>query len=195
MANHSLAPGLLLAAPRLGDPNFQRTVVLLGRHESGGALGWVINGRALRSVREILTDANLVPDGVSLPKTPSFEAIARIGGPVQTNSGWLAFRRDVARPIAGEIDIGPDLAVTGDAGVLGEVIRGGDPAFFRLFLGYAGWGPGQLEAEVKEGAWLPAPVDAGLLFDIEAEDLWDAAYKRTVGIAPAAFTSTKRGLA
>jgi putative transcriptional regulator len=155
----------------------------------------VINGRALRSVREILTDANLVPSGIELPNTTSFDSIARVGGPVQTNSGWSAFRRDAARPIAGEIDIGPDLAVTGDAGVLGEVIRGGDPRFFRLFLGYAGWGPGQLEAEVKEGAWLPAPVDASLVFDTDAEDLWDAAYKRTVGIAPAAFTSTKRGLA
>lgn len=195
MANHSLAPGLLLAAPRLGDPNFQRTVVLLGRHEAAGALGWVINGRALKSVRELLTTADLVPEGITLPANASFDAVARIGGPVQSNSGWLAYRRDVSRPLVGEIDIGPDLAVTGDAGVLGEMIRGGDPAAFRFFLGYAGWGPGQLEEEIKEGSWLPAPVNASLVLDMDVEGLWDAAYKLTVGIAPAAFTSTKRGMA
>ncbi len=195
MANHSLAPGLLLAAPRLGDPNFQRTVVLLGRHESGGALGWVVNGKALRRVRTLLEDAGLVPDGVTLPSTASFDAIARSGGPVQTQSGWLLYRRDPSLAIAGEIDVGPDLAVTGDASVFDTVLRGGKPRAFRLWLGYAGWGPGQLETEVQEGSWLPVPVDADLVLDGDVDDLWEAAYERAIGTLPGAFTSTRRGSA
>jgi putative transcriptional regulator len=64
-----------------------------------------------------------------------------------------------------------------------------------LLLGYAGWGPGQLEAEVQAGAWLPAAVDAQLVFDTTTDALWDAAYHRSIGVAPGAFVSTRRGSA
>jgi putative transcriptional regulator len=149
----------------------------------------------LRSVHELLVEANIVPDGVQLPRTPSFDAIARVGGPVQTNTGWLVYRRDPTHVFAGEIDVGEQLAVTGDATLLAEVMRGGEPREFRMFLGYAGWGPGQLEAEVQAGAWLPAPVDADLVFDTEPDAVWDAAYRRFIGTVPGAFTSTKGGSA
>jgi putative transcriptional regulator len=195
MRNNRLAPGLLLAAPRLGDPNFERTVVLLGRHEPDGALGWVVNGRAVMPVRELLENAGLVPAGVPLPGAAAFDLPVRVGGPVANSTGWLLYRRDPARPVAGEIDVGPELAVTGDASVLAEVIRGGAPRDFRMLLGYAGWGPGQLESEMSAGAWLPADVDAPLLLDVAHSKLWDEAYHRAIGAAPAAFTSTRRGQA
>src|SRR4051812_18861510 len=72
METDELAPGMLLAAPSLHDPNFERTVVLLGRSGGEGALGWVINGRELMSVRELLTSAELVPAGVTVPRTAVF---------------------------------------------------------------------------------------------------------------------------
>ncbi len=194
MSSRSLAPGLLLASPRLGDPNFDHTVVLLARHDAEGALGWVVNGRALTAVGELLASAGLVPEGVTLPGTPAFARPARVGGPVSPASGWIV-HRPADGTLSGAIDAGPEIAVTGDVEALGVVIRGGYAADFRLLLGYAGWGPGQLEAELRAGAWLPADVHGAMLFDTAAEALWNAAYHRTIGAAPAAFTSTRGGSA
>ncbi len=194
MVNHrSLAPGLLLAAPRLGDPNFEHTVVLLARHDDNGALGWVLNGRALGSVKELLAGAGLVPDGVSLPDVGPYARSARVGGPVQPGTGWVLYRRD-GRSLSGEIDAGSDLAVTGDMDALSAILRKQDRDF-RLVLGYAGWGPQQLESEVRQGVWLPADVDADLVFDGDPEALWGAAYERTVGVLPGAFVNTRGGSA
>jgi putative transcriptional regulator len=195
MGIKNLAPGLLLAAPRLGDPNFERTVVLLGRNTVEGSLGWVLNGRPLSRVDELLRGSGLLPAGASLPPSPAFQLPARVGGPVATESGWVVYRRDVRRPLAGEVDAGPDVAVTGDASALAGILRGEAPQDFRLVIGYAGWAPGQLESEVQAGAWLPAPIDAALLFGTEPERLWDEAYRTLIGAAPGAFTSTRRGSA
>jgi putative transcriptional regulator len=195
MSIKSLAPGLLLAGPRLGDPNFEHAVVLLGRHEPEGSLGWIINGRAMSPVAELLRGSGLVPAGTTLPASPAFELAARVGGPVSTETGWVLYRRSLAQPLPGEIDAGNELAVTGDASALAAILRGEAPQDFRLVVGYAGWGPGQLEAEVRAGSWLPTPVDASLVFDTDPEQLWDAAYRQLIGAAPSAFTTTRRGSA
>jgi putative transcriptional regulator len=189
----SLAPGLLLAAPQLGDPNFERTVVLLARHDASGALGWVVNGRTLGVVRELLRDAKLIPEGVELPHAGPYGRSARLGGPVQGSTGWVLYRRD-AGALAGEIDVGDELAVTGDLDALGELLRKQDRDF-RLLLGYAGWGPEQLEGEVKQGVWLPADIDAELVFEGDPEALWDAAYQQTIGTLPGAFIGSRGGSA
>lgn len=188
----SLAPGLLLAAPRLGDPNFERTVVLLARHDDSGALGWVVNGRKVAPVAELLKGSGLVPEGVEVPATAAFTRAARVGGPVSPETGWVFYQR-APEALAGEIDVGEELAVTGDLEALGSVVRDG-ARDFRLFLGYAGWSPGQLDAEVRAGVWLPADVDAELVLG-EEEDLWERAYQRTIGAAPAAFLSARGGSA
>ena len=191
--SRGLAPGLLLAAPRLGDPNFEHTVVLLARHDAQGALGWVINGRALGSVRELLSNSELVPEGVTLPDVGPYARPARVGGPVQAATGWVLYRRS-SGALAGEIDAGSELAVTGDMEALSALLRTQDRDF-RLMLGYAGWGPEQLESEVRQGVWLPADVDADLVFDGDPEALWDAAYQRTIGTLPGAFVRTRGGSA
>ncbi len=185
----TLAPGLLLAAPRLGDPNFERTVVLLARHDDSGALGWVINGRALGPVRELLTGSQLVPDGVTLPEGGPYARIARVGGPVHPATGWVLYRR-AAGALAGEIDVGSELAVTGDVDALAALLHKQDRDF-RLMLGYAGWGPQQLDGEVSQGVWLPADVDADLVFDGDPDALWEGAYRQTIGTSPGAFVRTR----
>jgi putative transcriptional regulator len=188
----SLAPGLLLAAPRLGDPNFERTVVLLARHDETGALGWVINGRPTGAVGELLVSSRLIPEGVEVPRNTAFNRVARMGGPVSPESGWVLYQRG-ENPLPGEMDVGESLAVTGDLDALRQVIREGRDDF-RLFVGYAGWSPGQLEGEVRAGVWLPADVDASLVLT-EADDLWEQAYQRTIGAAPGAFVSSRVGSA
>jgi putative transcriptional regulator len=190
-----LAPGFLLASPQLGDPNFERTVVLLGHHDKEGALGWVLNGRELVPVRQLLRDADLVPSGVTLPETEAFTTAVRVGGPVMPGSAWLVYWRDEgASAYEGEHDLGGGVAVTGSREAVEAVARGEGPRKFRLFLGYAGWGPEQVESEIGAGAWLPASFDPSLLA-LEAGELWAIGYQQTVGTVPMAFTGSQRGSA
>ena len=188
-----LAPGLLLAAPSLHDSNFERRVVLLGRHGSEGALGWVINGRELMAVGELLQSSDLVPSGQVIPTSAPFERAACVGGPVAPAAGWLIYRR-LPESLPGEIPVGPEIGVSGELAAFSALLGGGGPAMFRLLLGCAGWAPGQLESEISAGAWLPASVDVDLVFDTPLAGIWDGAYHRSVGADPAAFTS-RRGQA
>jgi putative transcriptional regulator len=193
MPTDELAPGMLLAAPSLRDPNFMHSVVLLGRSGDDGALGWVVNGRELMSVRELLTSSELIPPGTSVPDSPAFASAVRLGGPVAPAAGWLVYRR-LSEPLPGEITVGTDIGVTGEMAAFSALMEGKGPADFRMLLGCAGWAPGQLEAEISAGAWLPAPVEAGLVMDSQAAFVWDEAYHLTVGTEPAAF-SRHRGKA
>lgn len=193
MPTDELAPGMLLAAPSLRDPNFMHSVVLLGRSGDEGALGWVVNGRELMSVRELLTSSELIPPGTAVPDSPAFASAVRLGGPVAPAAGWLVYRRQ-PKPLPGEITVGADLGVTGEMAAFSALIEGKGPADFRMLLGCAGWAPGQLESEISMGSWLPAPVEAGLVMDSQAAFIWDEAYHLTVGTEPAAF-SRHRGKA
>lgn len=184
---------MLLAAPSLRDPNFMHSVVLLGRSGEEGALGWVINGRELMSVRELLTSSELIPAGTEIPDNPAFASAVRLGGPVAPAAGWLVYRR-LPQPLPGEIVVGNEIGVTGEMAAFSAVIEGNGPTDFRMLLGCAGWAPGQLEAEIGAGAWLPAPVEAGLVMDSPAAFVWDEAYHLAVGTEPAAF-SRHRGKA
>lgn len=193
MAFRTLAPSLLLAAPRLKDPNFERTVVLLGKHEQDGALGWILNGANLHSVGELLRAAELLPSEGELPDTQAFRRRARIGGPVHPESGWLLYHtRNASFP--GEVELGR-LAVCNRPEALQAVIQGEPPHDFRLFLGYAGWGPGQLESEMKEGVWFPGPFDPDLILETTGESLWEEAFERATGLPPSHFTHSEWGRA
>lgn len=193
MAFRSLAPSLLLAAPRLDDPNFERTVVLLGRHESDGALGWVLNGTGLHPVGELLRAADLVHPRQGPLRGESFQREARVGGPVHPESGWLVYRTSAAS-FSGELAV-DDLAICSNPEAIRAVVRGDPPHEFRLFLGYAGWGPGQLEAEMKAGVWFPSQLDVDLVFGGTPEDLWEEAFREATGVAPSQFTHKTWGLA
>jgi len=193
MPTDDLAPGMLLAAPSLRDPNFMHSVVLLGRSGDEGALGWVVNGRELMSVRELLTSSELIPPGTEIPDSPAFSSAVRLGGPVAPAAGWLVYRRQSA-PLPGEITVGDDLGVTGEMAAFSALMEGKGPADFRMVLGCAGWAPGQLETEISTGSWLPAHVEADLVMDSPAAFVWDEAYHLAVGTEPAAF-SRHRGKA
>jgi putative transcriptional regulator len=193
MPTDDLAPGMLLAAPSLRDPNFLHSVVLLGRAGDEGALGWVVNGRELMTVKELLTSSELIQPGQPIPDTAAFSSAVHLGGPVAPAAGWLLYRR-LPEPLPGEIAMGPELAITGELAAFGNLLNGQGPTEFRMLLGCAGWAPGQLEAEISAGAWLPAAVATSLVMDSQTPYIWDEAYHLTVGIEPAAF-SRHRGKA
>lgn len=190
----SLEPGFLLAAPSLGDPNFEATVVLLGTHDDDGSLGWVINGRTIDEGATIVRATGLVAASATLPE--GFSRAALSGGPVSPETVWICYRRVIGEALLpNTICIGDDIGVTATPDALRTLVAGEGPRDFRLLVGYAGWGPGQLQREVAEGAWLPAAASAELLFDAEPKAIWRRAYADTIGTVPAAFVSTHRGSA
>lgn len=193
MPTDDLAPGMLLAAPSLRDPNFMHSVVLLGRAGDDGALGWVVNGRELMTVHELLTASELIPAGQAIPDTAAFGSAVRVGGPVAPAAGWLLYRRG-DEPLPGEMAIGPELGITGEVAAFTALLAGKGPTDFRMLLGCAGWAPGQLEAEIGAGAWLPTAVAPALVMDAQSSFVWGEAYHLAVGTEPAAF-SRHRGKA
>jgi putative transcriptional regulator len=164
----SLKGKLLVAAPTLLDPNFQRTVVLICEHGDEGALGLVLNRRTPLPVEEAVPElADLLGDDEQL----------WAGGPVQAQSIVLL----------ADFDAPPEevLMIAGDVGL---VLQGADLPDLeasarraRAFLGYAGWGPGQLDGELEREDWIVAPSDPDDAFTDDADGLWGRALARKGG--------------
>ncbi len=193
MSIHAIEPGFLLAAPRLGDPNFEGAVVLLGVHDDEGSLGWTLNGPLVDDAATIVRATSLVSAGDTLPAAFSHPALR--GGPVSPASVWILYQREHQAPLLpGSIAIGEQISVTGSVEALRRLIAGSGPKTFRLIVGYAGWGPGQLAGELSRGAWLPGAADASILFGKDTTTLWQRAYRKTIGNVPQAFVPT-RGIA
>jgi putative transcriptional regulator len=187
----SLAPGLLVAAPALTDPNFSRSVVLLAAHGEDGAFGWVLNGRRLMSLAELVTHTEMKCDAIQS------EGSVHLGGPVGQGQVWLLYRTE-ERPaqISDEhqFDLGIGITASTSQKVLEAMTRGKAPPSLRGVMGFANWEPWQLENEIRIGAWLPTDAEASLVFDASLDDIWDLAYRR-VGASPMAFGALHLGAA
>jgi putative transcriptional regulator len=185
----SLAPGFLVAAPPLGDPNFDRSVVLLAAHGPDGAFGWVINGRELMTMGELLVRAQIAE------AAPAVAGSVRVGGPVSPDQVWVIYRPDERfAGLEGELTLGDGVAASASRRVLELVRDGAVPERLLAVAGYAGWAPLQLEAEIRRGSWLPTDFAPELVFDVPSEKLWNAAYER-IGATPIAFTTRTVGSA
>jgi putative transcriptional regulator len=185
----SLAPGLLVAAPPLGDPNFDRSVVLLAAHGPDGAFGWIINGRELMTVPELLLRAEVTDRTIDTPGT------VRVGGPVAPEQVWLVYRTEDRLPgIDGQFDVGQGITASASRKVLEAIASGHHTKSLVGLVGYAGWAPMQLENEIRAGAWLPTDVAADVVFDVPRDELWQRAYER-IGTTPIAFTTRTVGSA
>jgi len=185
----ALAPGFLVAAPPLGDPNFDRSVVLLAAHGPEGAFGWIINGRELMSVPELLLRADITEKHIEVPGS------VRVGGPVSPEQVWLIYRtEDRFADVEGQFDVGPSITACASRKILEVVATGRAPKTLMGLVGYAGWAPSQLENEIRVGAWLPTDLDAKVVFDVPSDDAWTAAYAR-MGTTPIAFTTRTVGSA
>jgi putative transcriptional regulator len=180
----SLAPGLLIASPPLGDPNFERTVVLLALHGPRGGLGFVINRIAPLKLGEVMSLAGYGERAGAAP------GAVYVGGPVEPGSGWiLCGDPDLAGGAEGVIDVTQRVKISSSRNAFDALARdleapdgaAGDRV---VFLGYSGWGPGQLEGEIAQGAWLPAPFDAAVVFEIDVDKRWEAAHA-LIGVSPA----------
>jgi putative transcriptional regulator len=163
----SLRGSLLIAAPGLVDPNFWRTVVLVGEHSEEGALGVVLNRTSETPVDEA------VPELAQLAEEMGD---VHVGGPVQPSA--VVVLADFAEPPDPEVLVVESvgfLPAEVDPDSLGPLRRA------RVYVGYAGWGPGQLDSELEEGSWIVEPAVADDVFTSEPEDLWSSVLRRKGG--------------
>jgi putative transcriptional regulator len=159
---------LLIAMPAMGDPNFSQTVTLICEHNSDGALGLILNKPLPMRMAEIFEQLE-----IDIAAGPLQQRHVLRGGPMQTDRGFVVHRA------GGEWDstikVSDTLHVTTSRDILAAMARGEGPDDAFVALGYAGWGGGQLEEEIRANAWLSAPVDLGLIFELPFASRWEAA--------------------
>ena len=159
---------LLVAAPSMNDPNFKQTVIFMIEHDEHGALGIVLN-RVLGAApaAEVLKGLGVDADGAS------GQMRVFLGGPVQPEVTFVLHSTDYENSDTHKIvDGAAGISVTGDASILEAISQGKGPHKSLIALGYSGWGPGQLEAEIAHDAWYVAPVDPDVVFGEDVDAKW-----------------------
>lgn len=176
--NPYLAGRLLVAMPGIGDPRFERAVILLCEHDETHAMGLAVN-RPVEglTVTDLLSRLGVEPE----PGAP--EDLVLLGGPVETERGFVLHTRDRgAGP--GSVHIGGDLTLTASREILQVLAaREGRPRRAVMAVGYAGWDAGQLEREIRDNVWLTCEPDEALLFDDDHEHKWSRALAK-IGVSP-----------
>jgi putative transcriptional regulator len=159
---------LLIAMPAMGDPNFAQTVALICDHSSDGALGLILNKPMPMRMSEIFEQLE-----IEVASGPLRQRRVLRGGPMQTDRGFVVHR--AGGHWDSTLKVSETLHVTTSRDILAAMARGEGPHDAVVALGYAGWSGGQLEDEIRSNAWLSAPVDLGLIFELPFESRWEAA--------------------
>ena len=169
-------PTLLLSMPQLQDPNFARTVVLLCDYAPEGAFGLVLNRPTDMRATSMVKLEPPVVGGNALPLC--------IGGPVEPERGWILLGEEPADAEYRMIREG--LYLSTSPALLRQVLSASPAPRARVLAGYAGWGPGQLDEELAQSAWLMGEVEVDLVFDIDSSAMWETAIRR-LGADPSAL--------
>jgi putative transcriptional regulator len=172
----TLAGQFLIAMPGLADPPFSRGVALVCQHDEDGAIGLLVNQLSEYRLGDVLAQMKLGCDDPELSDAPVL-----IGGPVQQERGFV-LHREPGRWEA-SYRINDEWSVTTSRDILVAIAAGEGPRQVLMALGYAGWGAGQLEQELKDNAWLTAEANERVVFDTPLEERWSAA-AGLVGIDP-----------
>ena len=165
---------LLIAMPQMNDPRFARTVIYICAHTADGAMGLVVN-REIEALtfpdllKQLNIDAEVVDDRIQV----------LFGGPVETGRGFVLHSSDYVQNATMLVDKRVGLTATME--VLKDIASGNGPRLNLLALGYAGWGPGQLDAEIHANGWLTVPADDELIFDPDLDNKWERALAK-IGI-------------
>jgi putative transcriptional regulator len=164
----SLQDHFLIAMPAMADPNFTQTVTYICKHDAEGAFGIVINRPSDLSLGEMLGQL-----AIDIKDRTAIEHPVLHGGPVEPERGFVIHRSEL--PFEATLDVGQDLKLTSSPDVLAALGRGAGPEPFIVALGYAGWGGGQLEAELATNTWLTVPANPTIVFATPFEQRWTAA--------------------
>ena len=167
---------LLIAMPGMRDERFAKSVIYMCAHTEEGAMGLVLNQRL-----DSLTFAELISQLELDEKHLSRDVPVHFGGPVESGRGFVLHTSDYQQDATLEVLNG--VALTASVEILKAIAQGKGPQKSLLALGYAGWGPGQLDMEIKANGWLQVPSDSEIIFDIEPDTKWERAIQR-LGIDP-----------
>ncbi len=167
---------LLIAMPGMRDERFAKSVIYMCAHSEEGAMGLVLNQRL-----DSLTFAELISQLELDEKHLSKDVPVHFGGPVESGRGFVLHTSDYQQDATLEVVNG--VALTATVEILKAIAQGKGPQKCLLALGYAGWGPGQLDMEIRANGWLQVPSDSEIIFDIEPDTKWERAIQR-LGIDP-----------
>ncbi|MEM9170276.1 MAG: YqgE/AlgH family protein [Pseudomonadota bacterium] len=173
---------VLIATPNMGDPRFDRAVVLMCAHESTHAMGLIVNKRLDKAdFGDVLEQLDLVDDAADAPGPVFF------GGPVRRDRGLVVHTRDYESEQT--LAVTPTVGVTGTKDILAAIASGAAsaPKRYLLAMGHAGWGDGQLEQEIAMNAWAHGPATDDLIFNGGEEDAWSRALE-AIGVTAAMFS-------
>jgi putative transcriptional regulator len=174
-----LAPVLLVSMPQMQDPNFARTVILLADYTPEGAFGLVVNREMAEPAHRVVTTDE--------PITIQRDLHLYIGGPVEPSRAWVL---TAERELDGDaMEVSDGVYLSASPTLIRRALTHPPDTSLRLVVGYAGWGPGQLDGELAESAWLMAPVQADLIFQTPAESMWETAIRR-LGATPSALQAS-----
>lgn len=169
---------LLLSMPQMQDPNFSRTVVLLCEYGPDGAFGLVLNRPTEMPASEMVRLDPPIARGNTMPLW--------IGGPVDPERGWILLSEE---PEDSDFKLVCDgLYLSTSVGLLRDVLEAQPAPRARVLAGYAGWGPGQLDEELAQSAWLMGDVDLDIVFDTAPDAMWETAIRR-LGADPSSLTT------
>jgi putative transcriptional regulator len=162
---------LLIAMPNMRDPRFARTVIYMCAHSPDGAMGLVVN-RLIGSITfpDLLEQLGI--DSRSLDK----EIRVHFGGPVESGRGFVLHSNDYEQDAT--LQVSDYVGLTATVDILRDLASGDGPRLSLLALGYAGWGPGQLDAEIQANGWLSVPADEALVFDDDLDGKWQRAISK-----------------
>lgn len=180
-----LAPGFLVASPRLDGSLFERSVIVMVNHDDQGAMGFIINKPLEVDFGSLLEMVEIDVEAIA-PRC--YEQDVYFGGPVRVEQLWVIYNGLLGgaspRPnfeslqSDGEIRFHSEWALSGTSQSIESFAFGLEANPFRPFVGYAGWGPGQLEQEIGEGSWLLLDFDDSFVLESQPDGLWDAALGR-----------------
>ena len=180
---------LLVAMPGMSDKRFARAVIYLCAHSEDGAMGLIVNHRARQlNFPDLLVQLDVIDEAeaIRLPERAGAVPVLK-GGPVETGRGFVLHSDDYHADNS-TLDIDDGVSLTATLDILRAIAAGQGPHRALLALGYSGWSPGQLEAEVQANGWLTCPADSSILFDTPIESKYDRALRK-IGIDPAMLSS------
>lgn len=178
---NSLAGQVLIAMPGMGDPRFALSLVYLCDHSDQGAMGLIINKPvADRCLSELLEQLEL-PVQTDVDQQPVY-----FGGPVETGRGFVLHSSEYQSALQ-TMQVGNGIALTPTLDILEDIAGGKGPDQARMMLGYAGWGPGQLESEIAANGWLTGEGSIDLVFETPDDEKWADALAR-LGVDPSGLS-------
>jgi putative transcriptional regulator len=180
----------LIAMPGVSDSNFARTVIYVCAHSDAGAMGFIINRSQELSFTDVLMHLDMIKsDEAILMPPPSGDLSIQTGGPLESGRGFVLHSDDYL--CDSSIPVSDDICMTATLDIIRAIAKGEGPKRATMLLGYAGWGAGQLEAEIASNGWLNCPANDALIFDPNLDDKYERALAG-MGIS-AAMLSTEAG--